>query len=114
MAFGFLVLLGMYFLPTIIALAKQKPNGIAIAALNFFLGWTLIGWVVSLVWALSADRPQQIIHVSQNVAMPPYYHNPQGQPQSYAPPTSAPIQPTYQAPSQPQSDIQNYDLRRPS
>jgi hypothetical protein len=25
--------------------------------LNFFLGWTMIGWVVALVWAVKADAP---------------------------------------------------------
>lgn len=49
--FGFV----MYFLPSIIALVRSKRDIAAIILLNFFLGWTLIGWVVSLVWALKAD-----------------------------------------------------------
>jgi Superinfection immunity protein len=53
----------MYFLPSLIALLRSKRDLLSIALLNFFLGWTLIGWVVSLVWALKADvvvvyRPQ--------------------------------------------------------
>jgi hypothetical protein len=51
--FGFL----MYFLPTIIAFARSKRDAVSILALNFFLGWTLIGWVISLVWALKQDAP---------------------------------------------------------
>lgn len=43
----------LYFLPTIIG--RQKKNSNAIFALNLLLGWTLIGWVVSLVWALTKD-----------------------------------------------------------
>jgi len=27
----------------------------AIGALNLFLGWSLIGWVAALVWALTKD-----------------------------------------------------------
>jgi uncharacterized membrane protein len=51
-----------YFLPSLIALMRGKSNSIAILALNLFLGWTLIGWVVSLVWSLSSDaKPQKII-----------------------------------------------------
>ncbi|HUK26643.1 MAG TPA: superinfection immunity protein [Terriglobales bacterium] len=49
--FGFV----MYFLPSIIALARSKRDTLAIVLLNFFLGWTLIGWVVALIWALKAD-----------------------------------------------------------
>jgi hypothetical protein len=51
--FGFV----MYFLPSIIALAKSKRDLLAIFLLNFFLGWTVIGWVVALVWAAKQDAP---------------------------------------------------------
>jgi hypothetical protein len=42
--------LGFYFLPTIAG--RNKKNIKAIFVLNLLLGWTLIGWVVALVWAL--------------------------------------------------------------
>ncbi len=48
----FAILLGLYFLPTIIAISRHKRNAFAIGALNFFLGWTLIGWIAALVWAV--------------------------------------------------------------
>jgi hypothetical protein len=51
--FGFV----MYFLPSIVALARSKRDTMAITMLNFFLGWTMIGWVVALVWALRNDVP---------------------------------------------------------
>jgi hypothetical protein len=47
-----LVVGGVYWLPSIIAFTYEKENRVAIAVLNFFLGWTLIGWVVALVWAV--------------------------------------------------------------
>lgn len=52
------VILGIvfYFLPTIIARSRAKRNLGAIFALNLLLGWCLIGWVVSLVWALTQDQ----------------------------------------------------------
>lgn len=56
--FGMVMLviaIGLYMLPTIIASLRKKKNAGAIMALNFFLGWTMIGWVVSLVWALTAE-----------------------------------------------------------
>lgn len=52
---GILISLGFYFIPSIIALIRKKRNKVAIIALNFLLGWSLIGWVVALVWALKKD-----------------------------------------------------------
>ena len=46
----------MYFLPSIVALARSKHDLLAIFLLNVFLGWSVIGWVVALVWALKTDR----------------------------------------------------------
>ncbi len=54
--FGFV----MYFLPSIIALARSKRDIAAIILLNFFLGWTMIGWVVALVWAVKTDVPMVV------------------------------------------------------
>jgi hypothetical protein len=47
--------MAFYFLPTIIALARRKRNAVAILVLNFFLGWTFIGWVAALVWSLATE-----------------------------------------------------------
>ena len=51
------VFLLFYFLPTIVASSRKRHNTGAIFVLNLFLGWSLIGWVVSLVWAVSSDQP---------------------------------------------------------
>jgi ABC-type sugar transport system permease subunit len=45
-----------YFLPFAIAFNKKRANTGAIFALNLFLGWSLIGWVVALIWALKEER----------------------------------------------------------
>lgn len=47
----------MYFLPTIIALIKSKRDAVAILLLNLFLGWSVIGWIIALVWAAKQDVP---------------------------------------------------------
>jgi len=49
-----LVLLGIYFLPTIVA--GRHHNSSAIFVLNLLLGWTFIGWVIALVWACTKPR----------------------------------------------------------
>ncbi len=54
--FGF----AMYFLPSIIALARSKRDILAIFLLNLFLGWSVIGWIVALVWASTHDQPAMV------------------------------------------------------
>ena len=49
-----------YFLPSIIALARSKRNLLSIFLLNLFLGWTFVGWVVALVWAVKVDVPAPV------------------------------------------------------
>jgi hypothetical protein len=50
--FLFLSLIGLYFLPSFIAAVRRKRNTAAIFSLNFLAGWTFIGWVGALVWAM--------------------------------------------------------------
>ncbi len=50
----------LYFLPSIIALARSKRNLVAILLLNFFLGWTAIGWIIALIWAAKVDVPAPV------------------------------------------------------
>jgi hypothetical protein len=62
-AIGFpilLVSLGAYFLPTIIAIARKKTNLPGILLVNLLLGWSVIGWIVALVWAVSTERVDQV------------------------------------------------------
>jgi T4 superinfection immunity protein len=54
---GFVI--GAYFLPTFVALGRHHRNSAAIALLNLFLGWTLLGWVVALVWAAINERRER-------------------------------------------------------
>jgi Superinfection immunity protein len=50
-----LVLLVLYFLPTVVASERKHRNRMAITMLNILLGWTLLGWVIAMVWACTAD-----------------------------------------------------------
>jgi len=47
----------IYFIPSL--LKKNKEAQLRIFVLNLFLGWTLIGWVVALIWALGEEKPKQ-------------------------------------------------------
>ena len=43
-----------YFLPSIIG--SSKRNAGAIFVLNLFAGWTIVGWIVAIVWAFMVDK----------------------------------------------------------
>ena len=58
-----LCLFAMYWLPTIIAIVRRTPSALGVAAINFFLGWTIIGWIVALVMALAASPVAQRVTV---------------------------------------------------
>jgi len=56
-----LFLIAMYWLPTIIAVVRRTPSALGVAAINFFLGWTVIGWIVALVIALAAYPAERVV-----------------------------------------------------
>lgn len=69
-----LFLLGLYFLPTLCAGARGRRNTGAIFILNLFLGWSLVGWVIALVWAFTADQPAQAVVTQQSWSPDPDPH----------------------------------------
>jgi len=42
----------IYFIPSLIAISTNHRNKLPIFILNLFFGWSLIGWVVALIWVL--------------------------------------------------------------
>jgi len=59
-----IVVFAAYWLPLIVAVKRHHPNRGAIGILTFFLGWTMIGWVVALVWAFTTPV-QPVVVVNQ-------------------------------------------------
>lgn len=55
---GVFILVALYFVPTIVAWGRKNHTS-AIFALNLFLGWTLLGWVVALVMALWSNHAKE-------------------------------------------------------
>jgi hypothetical protein len=53
----------MYWLPTIVAIVRRTPSALGVAAINFFLGWTVIGWIIALLMALAAAPATQRVTV---------------------------------------------------
>jgi Superinfection immunity protein len=50
--FGLIAFL-LYFLPAIVAFARGHHSRIGILLVNFFFGWSGLGWIVALIWSLS-------------------------------------------------------------
>src|SRR5258706_12348133 len=46
------LVLVLYKVPTIIAACRRHPDTPGLMSFNLFLGWTIAGWLVSLLWAL--------------------------------------------------------------
>ena len=49
--FSIVLLIGIYFLPTIFAAIRRHENESAIGLTNLLLGWSGIAWIVCLIWA---------------------------------------------------------------
>jgi hypothetical protein len=61
----------IHFLPTFVAGSRHVQNFWWILLVNLLFGWTLIGWIIALVWALN-DRPRYVIGYMP--PPPPYNH----------------------------------------
>ena len=49
-----------YMLPAIIARLRKHPNTNAITLANLLFGWTVLGWLVALIWCATAvHKPAQ-------------------------------------------------------
>ncbi len=42
-----------YFIPSVVAFLRTHHSKVAILTLNILLGWSGIGWIVALVWAMA-------------------------------------------------------------
>jgi hypothetical protein len=46
----------VYLFPTLVAAWRSHHQTKAIFALNLLLGWTVLGWIIVYVWALTAIK----------------------------------------------------------
>ena len=58
-----ILFVAIYFLPAIVARKRHHRQTLAIFILNLLLGWTLLGWVIAMVWACTADTLPEDTHV---------------------------------------------------
>jgi hypothetical protein len=50
-----LVGLAVYCLPIIIAAIRHSKSMVGIVLLNILAGWTFIGWIIALIWAITGE-----------------------------------------------------------
>lgn len=51
----------LYWLPTIVAVARHTNSALGIAVLNLVFGWTGIGWILAMIWALGASANERVV-----------------------------------------------------
>ena len=50
----FLACAVIYFIPALVAKNREHKDTNSIFVVNLFLGWTIIGWIVALAWAVKS------------------------------------------------------------
>ena len=50
-----------YWIPTLLAYHWNHKHRLAILVTNFFLGWTMLGWVIILIWACTNNREPKAV-----------------------------------------------------
>ncbi len=55
-----------YFIPVVIASTRDVPYQLSIFLINLLFGWTVLGWIVAAMWAVTehpriyeVDTPEQ-------------------------------------------------------
>jgi hypothetical protein len=48
--------IALYFMPTIVAGYRHHSSLFLIVVLNILFGWTMLGWLLLLVWACFGDQ----------------------------------------------------------
>lgn len=52
----YLIITGIYLLPTIIAVYREQKQPILIFFLNLTIGWTVIGWFILILLAVRNEK----------------------------------------------------------
>jgi hypothetical protein len=60
-----LLVVFFYMLPSFVAWKRHHRQVKAILVVNILLGWSFLGWVASLAWALTADGEDDEIRITK-------------------------------------------------
>ena len=62
---GTIIIFGMYSLPGYVALHRRHKNAMPIFLTTVLLGWTVIGWLGCLIWAvLDHGQAKEVLPVN--------------------------------------------------
>ena len=67
------VFLIVYFIPCFVAIRRRHRFSIAIGLINLLLGWTLLGWMAAMFWAVNKDIKEP--GEEPPSAVPTYFQN---------------------------------------
>jgi len=67
-----LIFVGLYFIPTIVAMTRKVTNVGSVFVINLLLGWTLVGWAVALAMAVKTNMTQIQVVTKSADAPPPF------------------------------------------
>lgn len=59
-AIGAGLALALYFLPAILADRRKRHDLLTLALFNACVGWTVLGWLLALYWALQPNPPKNL------------------------------------------------------
>lgn len=71
------IIFAMYWIPSIVGGMRHVRNLGSVVVINFFLGWTLIGWVIALAMACRSAEPRRQAYAPPG-APPPNWQQPPG------------------------------------
>jgi len=46
----------IYYLPSLVTIVRKRPDILKIFLFNMLLGWTIIGWILALMWSLKNHK----------------------------------------------------------
>lgn len=58
---GSVLAIVIYIIPSYIAYNRKHNNKVAILIINILLGWTLVGYILSLIWALYGEGSKNLV-----------------------------------------------------
>ena len=55
-----------YFLPAIVADAREREDAFALTIFNVLFGWTVVGWIAAFVWARHRVSDKRLANLASN------------------------------------------------
>ncbi len=55
-----MLFLATYMMPTFVAIARNHNQTTTISILNLVFGWSVVGWVILLLWSANYNTNQEL------------------------------------------------------